>query len=89
MKHADTQLIAKDGLVHGIAKHSSRPLVDGIITGVPRVAKPPVATPVSSVAPSATAIPHAAFGSGIFGEGAGPAKAAAPAKKARGRPKKE
>jgi hypothetical protein len=37
---------------------------------------------------SATKIPSAAFGSGIFGEGAGKAGKAEPEKKVRGRPKK-
>ena len=60
-----------DGLVHGVPKHSVRPIVDGIVTGLPRVAKPSSATPVSQCHPSATSVPHGAFGSGIFGEGAG------------------
>lgn len=92
MKHADTQLMAKDGLVHGVPKRSLRPLVDGIITGIPKVAKPSVATPVSSCHSSATSVPAGAFGSGIFGEGAGAAKhsKAEPVKKGttKGEPRK-
>ena len=76
MKHADTQLISESGLVHGVAKHSVRPIIDGIVTGLPRKPRPSAATPVCSVAPSATATPHGAFGSGVFGEGAGAAGAA-------------
>lgn len=61
-----------DGLVHGVPKHSVRPVVDGIVTGVPRKPRPALGTPTSACMPSATSVPHAAFGSGIFGEGAGP-----------------
>lgn len=74
MQHGDTQKV-DSGLVRGVPKGSTRPVVDGIVTGVPRAAKPSAATPVSACKPSATPTPHAAFGSGIFGEGAGPAKA--------------
>jgi hypothetical protein len=89
MIRGDTQLSSKDGLVRGVPKHSVRPVVDGIVTGLPRVAKPPVATPLASCHGSATAIPQAAFGSGIFGEGAAAVKHSAPEKKVRGRPKKD
>ena len=74
MLHGDTQR-TDSGLVRGVPKHSTRPVVDGIVTGVPRKPVPSAATPVSACHPSATAMPHAAFGSGVFGEGAGPAKA--------------
>ena len=73
MIRGDTQLVAKDGLVHGVPKHSVRPIIDGIVTGIPRKAVPSAATPVSACMPSATPIPHGAFGSGVFGEGAGAA----------------
>lgn len=69
MRHGDSQ-IDGGGLVRGVPKHSVRPVVDGIITGVPRVAKPSAATPVEKCHASATSIPAGAFGSGIFGEGA-------------------
>lgn len=72
-----------EGLVRGVPKHSVQPIVDGICTGIPRKPRPALATPVSAAAPSATKVPAAAFGSGMFGEGAGPAKGAArkPSKK--------
>lgn len=69
MLHGDSQK-PSDGLVHGVPKHSVRPIVDGIVTGLPRVAKPSSATPVSQCYASATSIPAGAFGSGVFGEGA-------------------
>ena len=74
MQHGDTQRV-DSGLVRGVPKHSTRPVVDGIVTGVPRKPVPSAATPVSECRASATSVPHAAFGSGIFGEGAGAAKA--------------
>lgn len=84
MRHGDSQ-IDGGGLVHGVPKHSVRPIVDGIVTGVPRVARPSAATPVEKCHASATAIPAGAFGSGIFGEGASGAKTLGAAKKTGGR----
>ena len=69
MHRGDTQMMG-GGLVHGVPKHSVRPLVDGIVTGIPKTARPSVATPVTKCQASATPTPHAAFGSGVFGEGA-------------------
>ena len=89
MIRGDTQLNDKSGLVRGVPKHSVRPVVDGIITGIARKAVPSAATPVEACHASATKIPHAAFGSGMFGEGAGAAKAHAAPEKKRGRPKKD
>lgn len=92
MLHGDTQrqpghMMA--GVVTGVPKRTTRPIVDGIVTGCPRDPKPSVATPTQKPgATSATKIPQAAFGSGIFGEGAR-ASAPAPEAKGRGRPKKE
>lgn len=79
------------GVVRGIEKRTMRPIVDGIVSGLPRKAKPSAATPTEACQPSATKIPHGAFGSGIFGEGAGqPSHSKAePEKKGRGRPKKK
>jgi hypothetical protein len=80
------------GIVRGVEKRTMRPIVDGIVSGLPRKAVPSAATPTETCMSSATKIPHAAFGSGIYGEGAGrpgAAKAKAePEKKGRGRPKK-
>lgn len=90
MLHGDSQK-PSDGLVHGVPKHSVRPIVDGIVTGLPRKAVPSSATPVSQCAASATSVPHAAFGSGIFGEGAGAARHSSPEKKdgtKKGEPRK-
>lgn len=80
-----------DGLVRGVPKHSVRPVVDGIVTGVPRNPRPALGTPTSGCMTSATKVPHAAFGSGIFQEGAGAAHHSAPApeKKAKGTTKGE
>ena len=75
MIHGDSQKGVDSGLVRGVPKHSMRPLVDGIVTGLPRKAVPSAATPVAACQPSATQMPHASFGSGVFQEGAGPAKA--------------
>ena len=69
MIHGDSQK-ADSGLVRGIPKRSMRPLVDGVVTGIPRKAVPSAATPVEKCHASATPVPHAAFGSGVFGEGA-------------------
>lgn len=95
MQRGDTQQVGghsvMGGIVHGVEKRTTRPIVDGIVTGLPRKAKPSAATPTEKVMTScATKIPHAAFGSGIFGEGAGrPGHSKAePEKKTRGRPKK-
>lgn len=74
MLKGDTQRV-DSGLVRGVPKHSMRPLVDGIVTGLPRKAVPSAATPVVACHASATPTPQAAFGSGVFGEGAGAEKA--------------
>ena len=78
------------GIVRGVEKRTMRPIVDGIVSGIPRKAVPSAATPTETCMSSATKIPHAAFGSGVYGEGAGrPGHAKAePEKKGRGRPKK-
>ena len=73
MLHGDTQK-QDSGLVRGVPKHSTRPVVDGIVTGVPRKPVPSAATPVAACKPSATQMPHASFGSGVFQEGAGASK---------------
>ena len=83
-----------EGIVTGVAKRSHNPVVDGIITGHPKVSMPSVKTPTTTVHAFATRTPHAAFGSGVFGQGAGPmagrAEHAEEKKpKGRGRPKKE
>lgn len=96
MQRGDTQVqggSVMGGIVRGVEKRTMRPIVDGIVSGVPRKAKPSAATPTEACMASATKVPHAAFGSGIYGEGAGrPGHAKAEPekeKKARGRPKKE
>ena len=78
------------GIVRGVEKRTMRPIVDGIVSGIPRKAVPSAATPTETCMSSATKIPHAAFGSGVYGEGAGrPGHAKAePEKKGRGRPKR-
>lgn len=95
MQRGDTQVQGANvmsGIVRGVEKRTMRPIVDGIVTGLPRKAMPSAATPTEKVTtPCATKVPHAAFGSGIYGEGAGqPGRhaAAEPEKKGRGRPKK-
>ena len=92
MLHGDTQRQPghmMPGIVTGVPKRSMRPIVDGIVTGCPRNPKPSVATPTQKPDYlSATKVPHAAFGSGMFGEGAR-ASAPAPEAKGRGRPKKK
>lgn len=75
MLHGDSQKGVDSGLVRGVPKRTTRPIVDGIVTGVPRTANPSASTPVSECHASATLTPHAAFGSGVFGEGAAAAKA--------------
>lgn len=78
-----------EGLVHGVPKHSVRPVVDGIVTGVPRKPRPALGTPTTACMSSATSVPHAAFGSGIFGEGAGAARHSAPTPAKKGTTKGE
>lgn len=96
MQRGDTQVQGAHvmaGIVRGVEKRTMRPIVDGIVSGLARKAKPSAATPTESCMASATKIPHAAFGSGVYGEGAGrPGRHSAEPekeKKARGRPKKE
>lgn len=55
-----------DGIVGGIPKRLSPPVVDGIVRGI---AKQPVYAEVSSVMPSATKNSKGAFGAGNFPEG--------------------
>ena len=55
-----------DGIVGGIPKRLSPPVVDGIVRGI---AKNPVSAQVSSVIPSATKNSKGSFGSGNFPEG--------------------
>ena len=55
-----------DGIVGGIPKRLSPPVVDGIVRGT---AKQPVHAEVSSVIPSATKNTKGAFGAGNFPEG--------------------
>ena len=95
MLRGDTQMqvgghAVMPGIVRGVEKRTTRPVVDGIVTGLPRKAVPSAATPTEKCHASATPVPHAAFGSGIYGEGAGePGRhSAEPAKKTRGRPKR-
>lgn len=94
MQRGDTQMQGAHvmgGIVRGVEKRTMRPIVDGIVSGLPRKAMPSAATPTEACRASATKVPHAAFGSGIYGEGAGqPGRhaAAEPEKKGRGRPKK-
>ena len=71
MMRGDTQTMP--GVYRGVPKHSVHPIVDGIVTGIPRRAHVPAATPTEAApGSSATHVPKAAFGSGIFQEGAGP-----------------
>ena len=71
MLRGDTQTMP--GIYRGVPKHSTRPVVDGIVCGIPRRAHVPAATPTEAApGTSATHVPKAAFGSGIFQEGAGP-----------------
>jgi hypothetical protein len=55
-----------DGIVSGLPKRVSPPVVDGIFRGVERGVK---GGAVSSVASSATRADKASFGSGMFPEG--------------------
>jgi hypothetical protein len=69
--HGDSQVMP--GVYRGVPKHSTKPIVDGIVSGIPRRAHVPAATPTEAApGSSATHVPKAAFGSGIFQEGAGP-----------------
>ena len=72
MLHTEKPSHLMDGIVRGIPKRTMPPIVDGIITGVPRKAHPAIATPTEKApGPCATGVPKNAFGSGVFGEGAG------------------
>jgi hypothetical protein len=55
-----------DGIVAGLPKRVSPPVVDGIFRGIEKGVK---GSAVSSVAASATRADKGAFGSGIFPEG--------------------
>ena len=94
MIRGDTQVLRPghhvlEGIVQGVPKHSKRPVVDGILTGVPRVAHPSIKTPTTDVQAFATRTPSAAFGSGVFQHSAGPSAGVAEAKPKRGRKKSD
>ena len=55
-----------EGVVPGISKGVKKPVVDGIIAGVPvREAKKGVASIVEKVGGSHTRVPRSAFGAGL------------------------
>lgn len=60
-----------DGIVKGIPKHSSKPVVDGIVRGVERKQHPKVEAPVTPVAPGATKKALDTFGAGLTPQGEG------------------
>jgi len=55
-----------DGIVAGLPRRVSPPIVDGIVRGIPRGMK---RSAISSVQPSATKNETGAFGAGNFPEG--------------------
>ena len=68
MKHHGGTLMS--GIVVGLTKRISPPIVDGIIRGIPKRASQGMNGQVSSVKPSATKDTTGAFGAGVFAEGA-------------------
>lgn len=59
-----------EGIVVGLTKRVSPPIVDGIHRGISRVQHPSMEPQLSGVKPSATHNTQGAFGSGNFAEGA-------------------
>jgi len=59
-----------EGIVTGLTKKISPPIVDGIVRGIPRHDRTGMDGQVSSVQASATKDTKGNFGSGIFPEGA-------------------
>jgi len=66
-KHGGGHLM--DGIVSGISRRVSPPVVDGIIRGVTRETHPGLGGEMSRVSASATHTDRGAFGSGIFAQG--------------------
>ena len=58
-----------DGIVGGIARRVSPPVVDGICRGITKDFNPALGGQMSKVTPSATPTDRGAFGSGIFAQG--------------------
>ena len=63
-----------DGIVSGLEHKRHHPVVDGIVTGVPRKAHLKAAPEMSRCAPSATQNSEGVFGSGRTPEGDGDLK---------------
>jgi hypothetical protein len=58
-----------DGIVGGLARRVSPPVVDGIVRGISKDLTPGLGGQMSRVAPSATAQERGSFGSGAFAQG--------------------
>ena len=58
-----------EGIVVGLTKHISPPIIDGIVRGVPTRMNQGMDGQVSSVMPSATKDTLGSFGAGRFAEG--------------------
>jgi len=58
-----------DGIVGGLSRRVSPPVVDGIVRGITKDFNPALGGQMSRVDASATPTSRGAFGSGIFAEG--------------------
>ena len=69
-KHGAGHNSLMDGIVGGIARRVSPPVIDGIVRGCERNVNPPlVGGQMSAVTPGATKQSKGSFGSGAFPEG--------------------
>ena len=88
--HTEKPMHLMDGIYRGVPKRTTNPIVDGIVTGLPRKAHPSAATPTEAApGPCATSMPKNSFGSGVFAESANIPKGghySAPAAGGRKRP---
>jgi hypothetical protein len=58
-----------DGIVGGLARRVSPPVVDGIVRGISKDFNPALGGQMSKVDPSATHTDRGAFGAGLFAQG--------------------
>ena len=60
-----------DGIVSGVPKRSKKPVVDGIVCGIARDPRPDLKAPTSKVEAGATHKAQDTFGSGLTPQGFG------------------
>jgi hypothetical protein len=67
MKHSGSTLM--EGIVGGLTRRVSPPVVDGVVRGCPRNMNPGLGGNMSRVDPGATPQARGSFGSGAFAQG--------------------